>query len=86
MTANFFFVNNESQADRKSMITKPTMIQLQAIFQFSLSMQIHNTHIAWLMATFAYSNRCLDISLNAQFSCKHAWAKSITLFFELEKT
>ena len=38
--------------DRKRIITTPTMIQLQVIFQFSLLMKIHNT--AWLMAvTFA---------------------------------
>ena len=33
--------------DRKRIIREPTMIQLQVIFQFSLSMQIGNTHITW---------------------------------------
>ena len=37
--------------DRKRIIREPTMIQLEVIFQFLLSMQIHYTPIAWLMAT-----------------------------------
>ena len=49
-------------------------------------MQIHIAHIACPMeTTFAYSNRCLNISLNAQFCCKRAKTKSITLFSERKK-
>ena len=31
-------------------------------------MQIHNTHIAWVITTFAYCNKCLNISLTRNFT------------------
>ena len=47
------------------------MIQLQVIFRFSLSIQICDTHIAWLMATtLAYYNRLADFPVVDRVKCK----------------